>query len=66
MALLSRGMNQILTKYTGGNKSGALLLTIFVLTGARRRRVYHKARDWSAVQKSNDEIGEACRTRRFS
>jgi len=31
----------------GGNKSGAVLLTIFVLTSARRRRVYHKARDWA-------------------
>jgi hypothetical protein len=32
MVLFSRGMNQILTKHMAGNKSGALLLTIFALT----------------------------------
>jgi hypothetical protein len=40
MAPLSRGMNQILTKHMGGNKSGGLLLTIFVLTtGAATNRL---------------------------
>ena len=36
----SGGMNQILTKHTAGNKSGALLLTIFALTtGAATNRL---------------------------
>jgi hypothetical protein len=40
-------MNQILTKHMAGNKSGALLLTIFVLTTGAARTVYHNACDWA-------------------
>ena len=48
MALLSRGMNQILTKHMGGNKSGALLLTIFVLMSRRGdERFTIRACDWA-------------------
>ena len=60
MPLILGGINGFLRIHAEGNKSGALLLTMFDFTIRRGDEGFTLNRAASAIQAGNGQIGEAC------